>query len=90
MRNYLNAGTGEPCAGQDNENILSILILNVPRVSDEVGNMGLEDPMGSAKPFESIDFGHKTGISKNGAGQGMSQEKVHETHLFILRALFLL
>ena len=52
--------------------------------------MGLEDPMGSAKPFESIDFGHKTGISKNWAGQGMSQEKVHKTNLFILRALCLL
>ena len=90
MRNYLNAGTGEPCAGQVNENILSILILNVPSDSDEVGNMGLEDPMGSAKPFESVDFGLKTGIRKNWAGQGMYKERVHKTNFFILRALCLL
>ena len=52
--------------------------------------MGLEDPMGSAKPFESVDFGLKTGIRKNWAGQGMYKERVHKTNFFILRALCLL
>lgn len=44
---YLKAGTGEAWAGQDRENIFFVLILNDPRVSDEVENFGLADPIGS-------------------------------------------
>ena len=48
---YLNAGMGKPCAGQVIENIPSALILNVPRDSEDVGNIGLADPIGSKISF---------------------------------------
>ena len=44
---YLNAGMGDPCAGQLIENFRLTITLKVPRVSEDVGNMGLEDPIGS-------------------------------------------
>ena len=47
--NYLKAGIGEPCAGQIIENIWSFATLKVPIVSEEVGNIGLADPIGSRK-----------------------------------------
>ena len=46
-KNYLNAGTGEPCAGQLIENFLLTMTLNVPNVSEDVANIGLADPIGS-------------------------------------------
>ena len=48
--NYLKAGIGDPCAGQLMENIRLFMILKVPKVSEEVGNMGLADPIGSKMP----------------------------------------
>ena len=49
--NYLKAGIGDPCAGQLMENIRLFMTLNVPKVSEEVGNMGLADPIGSKMPL---------------------------------------
>ena len=46
---YLEDGIGEPCAGQLKENIRFFMTLKVPKVSDEVGNIGFADPMGSTK-----------------------------------------
>ena len=46
---YLEDGIGEPCAGQLRENIRFSMTLKVPKVSDEVGNIGFADPMGSTK-----------------------------------------
>ena len=46
---YLEDGIGEPCAGQLKENIRVSMTLKVPKVSDEVGNIGFADPMGSTK-----------------------------------------
>ena len=47
--NYLKAGIGEPCAGQIIENMRLFATLKVPKVSDDVGNIGLADPIGSRK-----------------------------------------
>ena len=49
---YLNAGTGEPCAGQINENISPCLVLNFPNVSEEVENFGFDDPIVSKIFYE--------------------------------------
>ena len=49
--NYLKAGIGDPCAGQLMENIRLFMTLKVPKVSEDVGNMGLADPIGSKMPL---------------------------------------
>ena len=49
--NYLKAGIGDPCAGQVMENIRLFMTPKVPKVSEEVGNMGLADPIGSKMPL---------------------------------------
>ena len=51
LLHYLKAGKGDPCAGQLMENIRLFMTLKVPKVSEEVGNMGLADPIGSKMPL---------------------------------------
>ena len=72
---YLNDGTGNPCAGQLIENIRSTLILNVPRVSEDVGNIGLADPIGSKTLVGQVNFNTRIAAWIHSfAGQGKQQQ----------------
>lgn len=44
---YRNDGTGNPCAGQGIANSWPYTILKDPKVSDNVENFGMADPIGS-------------------------------------------
>ena len=53
---------GDPWAGQLIENIRLAITLNVPRDSEDVGNIGLEEPIGSVIRLVSIGFDNATGL----------------------------
>ena len=72
---YLNAGMGEPCAGQLIENIRLAITLNAPRVSEDVGNIGLEDPIGSVIWLIIIGFDNTTELSMTCAVQETEEQK---------------
>ena len=79
--NYLKAGIGDPCAGQLMENIKFSMTLKVPKVSEEVGNIGLADPIGSKMPrCVKNEWLIELGLGTTGTGQD-GRERLLNFHL---------
>ena len=66
---------GEPWAGQLIENIRLTITLNVPRDSEDVGNIGLEDPIGSVMWLVIIGLDNATGLGNTFDVQETEEQK---------------